>query len=129
MFLIKVLTFILSKRIVFQFAYFDRDDVALHGFSHFFKEMSEEESEHARNLMKYQNMRGGRVVFQDVAKPPAEDWKSALNAVQTALDLEKKVNAVTAFAKLDHFFLAVWCCFLKEHVKLPLIMLPIVLVS
>ena len=66
--------------------------------------MSEEESEHARNLMKYQNMRGGRVVFQDVVKPPTEDWKSALNAVQTALDLEKKVNAVTAFAKLDCFF-------------------------
>jgi ferritin heavy chain len=38
--------------------------VALPGFAHFFKEMSEEEHEHARDLMKYQNMRGGRVVFQ-----------------------------------------------------------------
>jgi ferritin heavy chain len=37
-----------------QSAYFDRDDVALHGFAHFFKEMSSEENEHARNLIKYQ---------------------------------------------------------------------------
>ena len=53
--------------------------------------------------MKYQNMRGGRVVFQDIAKPTSEDWKSALNAVQVALDMEKKVNAVSAFAKLPCF--------------------------
>jgi ferritin len=39
-------------------------------------------------------MRGGRVVFQDIPKPPTDDWQSALAAVQTALDLEKKVNAV-----------------------------------
>lgn len=57
--------------------------------------MSEEENEHARNFMKYQNMRGGRVVFQDIPKPPADDWQSALNAVQMALGLEKKVNAVS----------------------------------
>ena len=83
-----------------QSAYFDRDDVALHGFSHFFKEMSEEENEHARNLMKYQNMRGGRVIFQDISKPQSEDWKSALTAVQAALDLEKKINAVMTLLNL-----------------------------
>ena len=95
-------------RFSFQSAYFDRDDVALHGFSHFFNEMSAEENEHARNLMKYQNMRGGRVVFQDVSKPQVEDWKSALNALQTAIDLEKKVNAVMTFAKLDPFVHRCW---------------------
>jgi ferritin heavy chain len=77
-----------------QSAYFDRDDVALHGFSHFFHEQSEEENGHAKQLIKYQNMRGGRVVFQDVPKPATEDWKTALEAVQAALELEKKVNAV-----------------------------------
>lgn len=47
--------------------HFDRDDVALYGFAKFFKKLSDEEREHAEKLMKYQNRRGGRVVFQDVA--------------------------------------------------------------
>lgn len=46
--------------------YFDRDDVALNGFHKFFKKQSEEEREHADKLMKYQNMRGGRVVLQNI---------------------------------------------------------------
>ena len=45
-------------------------------------------------FMKYQNMRGGRVVFQDVTKPNNDEWGSALEAVQAAFDLEKKVNLV-----------------------------------
>lgn len=46
--------------------YFDRDDVALKGFSHFFKKSSDEEREHAEKFMKYQNKRGGRVVLQPI---------------------------------------------------------------
>ena len=46
--------------------YFDRDDVALKGFHKFFKESSDEEREHAEKFMKYQNMRGGRVVLQTI---------------------------------------------------------------
>lgn len=46
--------------------YFSRDDVALPGFSHFFKENSEEEREHAEKLLSFQNKRGGRILFQDV---------------------------------------------------------------
>merc|ERR1719228_2372878 len=49
--------------------YFDRDDVALKGFSKRFADGSIEEREHAQKLINYQNMRGGRVVFQDVANP------------------------------------------------------------
>merc|ERR1719184_774748 len=37
-------------------------------------------------------MRGGRVVFQDVAKAKTDDWTSALNAVESSLELEKKVH-------------------------------------
>merc|ERR1712209_17122 len=59
-------------------AYFDRDDVALHGF--------------AMRFIKYQNMRGGRVVFQDIAKAKTDEWTSALNAIEASLDLEKKVH-------------------------------------
>jgi hypothetical protein len=47
-------------------------------------------------------MRGGRVVFQDVPKPTTEDWKTALEAVQAALELEKKVNAVIWILRLRH---------------------------
>jgi len=72
--------------------YFDRDDVALHGFSEYFKHNSEEEREHAEKLMKYQNKRGGRVVLQDIKKPAKNEWGTGLEALQTALDLEKQVN-------------------------------------
>merc|ERR1711974_554702 len=60
-------------------AYFDRDDIALPGFAKRFQANSEEERDHAMKLIKYQNMRGGRVVFQDVAKAKTDDWISALS--------------------------------------------------
>ncbi|GCC43864.1 hypothetical protein chiPu_0027773, partial [Chiloscyllium punctatum] len=47
-------------------SYFDRDDVALHHFSQFFKAQSQEKQEHAEKLLKFQNQRGGRVLLQDV---------------------------------------------------------------
>nr|QJI07924.1 ferritin [Perna viridis] len=72
--------------------YFDRDDVALPGFSKFFKSSSDEEREHAEKLMKYQNKRGGRIVLQDIKKPDRDEWGSALDAMQVALSLEKSVN-------------------------------------
>uniref|UniRef100_A0A1V1FTM1 Ferritin n=1 Tax=Reticulitermes speratus TaxID=60591 RepID=A0A1V1FTM1_9NEOP len=72
--------------------YFDRDDVALPGFHKFFKKMSDEEREHAEKLMKYQNKRGGRIVLKDVGKPAMDEWGSGLNAIESALQLEKTVN-------------------------------------
>ena len=65
----RILIFILISISVFQACYFDRDDVALKGFVKRFRENSEEERGHAMKLMDYQNMRGGRVVLQDVCKP------------------------------------------------------------
>lgn len=47
--------------------YFDRDDVALPNFSRFFLEQSEKERDQAERLLEYQNMRGGRVLLQDIA--------------------------------------------------------------
>jgi len=76
----------------FQSAYFDRDDVALHGFAKRFRENSEEEREHSMKLIKYQNMRGGRVVFHDVSKPLEQEWKSAMHAVESSLELEQSVH-------------------------------------
>ena len=72
--------------------YFDRDDVALPGFSHKFSESSKEEREHAEKLMKYLNKRGGKVVLQDVKRPDRDEWGNGLQALEAALSLEKKVN-------------------------------------
>jgi len=72
--------------------YFDRDDVALPGFAKFFSKSSAEEREHAEKFMKYQNKRGGRIVLQDIKKPDRDEWGSALEAMQVALQLEKSVN-------------------------------------
>jgi len=72
--------------------YFDRDDVALPGFSKYFKKASEEEREHAEKLMKFQNKRGGRIVLQNISKPERDEWGTGLDAMQAALALEKNVN-------------------------------------
>ncbi|XP_027348887.1 ferritin, chloroplastic [Abrus precatorius] len=78
------------------FAYFDRDNVALKGLAKFFKESSEEEREHAEKLMKYQNIRGGRVVLHAIKNVPSEfehvEKGDALYAMELALSLEKLVN-------------------------------------
>jgi len=72
--------------------YFDRDDVALPGFAKFFKHNSDEEREHAEKFMKFQNQRGGRIKLNDIKKPDRDEWGSGLEAMQTALALEKNVN-------------------------------------
>lgn len=72
--------------------YYDRDDVALPGLCSFYKKNSDEEREHAQKLMKYQNRRGGRIVLQAIAAPTLQEWGSAVDGLQAALDLEKQVN-------------------------------------
>jgi hypothetical protein len=42
--------------------------------------------------MEYQAERGGRVVFQDIAKPVTMEWGSALEAMEAVLELEKTVS-------------------------------------
>merc|ERR1712200_162 len=73
-------------------SWFNRDDQALHGFAGHFKTESGEERAHGMKLMEYQTKRGGRVVFQDIAKPTTMDWGSPLEAMEAALELEKTVN-------------------------------------
>ncbi|CAP22182.1 Protein CBR-FTN-1 [Caenorhabditis briggsae] len=79
-------------------AYFDRDDVALPKVAKFFKEQSEEERGHATELMRIQNVRGGRVVFNDVQKPEKDEWGTVLEAFEAALALERMNN--TSLLKL-----------------------------
>merc|ERR1712203_534405 len=69
-------------------SFFNRDDQALHGFADHFKKESNEGRAHGMKLMEYQTKRGGRVVFQDIAKPTTMDWGSPLEAMEAALELE-----------------------------------------
>merc|ERR1711970_1222354 len=71
---------------------FNRDDQALPGFASFFKKSSNEEREHGMKLMEYQTKRGGKVVFQDIARPSSSEWGTPLQAMEAALELEKTVN-------------------------------------
>merc|ERR1711935_355717 len=73
-------------------SFFNRDDQALHGFASFFQKSSNEEREHGMKLMDYQSKRGGKVVFQDIAKPSSSEWGTPLQAMEAALELEKTVN-------------------------------------
>ena len=52
-------------------------------------EQSNEEREHAMQLMKYQNQRGGRVVLNEVKKPEKDEWGTLQEAMEAALTLEK----------------------------------------
>ncbi|XP_072889701.1 ferritin heavy chain B-like isoform X2 [Hemitrygon akajei] len=72
--------------------YFDRDDISLHHFSKFFRKQSYEEQQRAEKWMEFQNLRGGRIVLEDIKKPEQDDWTNALEAMQRALQMEKDVN-------------------------------------
>lgn len=72
--------------------YFDRDDVALPNFSSFFLERSAKEREQAEKLLEYQNMRGGRILLQNISKPSKEDWKGGLDAMTFSLEYQKTLN-------------------------------------
>lgn len=66
------------------------------GFAKFFKDSAEEENEHAQKLIKYQNMRGGRVVLKEIKAPAVHEWDTPLAAIEFAMELEKQVNEVIA---------------------------------
>jgi ferritin len=53
--------------------------------------------------MDYQSERGGRVVFQDIAKPLSMEWGSPLEAMEAVLELEKTVGLSVYI--VDHKFL------------------------
>merc|ERR1712106_525231 len=78
-------------------SFFNRDDQALHGFASFFQKSSNEEREHGMKLMDYQSKRGGKVVFQDIAKPSSSEWGTPLQAMEAALELEKTVGFSDVF--------------------------------
>uniref|UniRef100_A0A8C6AWT1 Ferritin n=1 Tax=Monodon monoceros TaxID=40151 RepID=A0A8C6AWT1_MONMO len=72
--------------------YFDRDDVALKNFAKYFLPQSCEEREHAENLMKLQNQRGGRIFLRDIKKPDRDDWENGLNSLLELHQLATEKN-------------------------------------
>ncbi|KAG1461226.1 hypothetical protein G6F56_005777 [Rhizopus delemar] len=58
------------------------------GLEKYFRDSANEEREHAQKLIDYINTRGGRVILRAL-QAPETDWKSAKNAVESALQLEK----------------------------------------
>ncbi|KAF0873814.1 FRIL protein, partial [Crocuta crocuta] len=72
--------------------YFNREDVALEGMSHFFYKLAKEKHKGAEHLLKMQNQRGGHALFQDMRKPSQDEWGKTQDAVEAALVLEKNLN-------------------------------------
>ncbi|XP_063490649.1 ferritin heavy polypeptide-like 17, partial [Symphalangus syndactylus] len=72
--------------------YFNRDDVALESFSRYFLRQWHEKREHAQELLRLQNLRGGRIYLRDIRKPECQGWESGLKAMECAFHLEKNVN-------------------------------------
>merc|ERR1712050_259308 len=77
------------------FTYFARDDLALPGFADFLSKTSAKEWHHGAILMKYQTMRGGRVVLQDITKATAKADFHLVNFVQ-----ENFLNYHTYYIKM-----------------------------
>jgi len=80
-------------------SYFDRSQVGLKKIAEFFKKSSDEEREHAHKLMEYQNMRGGKVVLEDI-KNISLDYlyvenagNDVISSFKKALDMEQTVYA------------------------------------
>uniref|UniRef100_A0A3P9KX15 Ferritin n=1 Tax=Oryzias latipes TaxID=8090 RepID=A0A3P9KX15_ORYLA len=97
--------------------YFDRDDVALPKFSSFFLERSEKERDQAEKLLEYQNLRGGRILLQNIAKPSKDDWRSGLDALTYSLDYQKTLNKwiTDVHHRADAHHDAHFCDFLEEY--------------
>ncbi|XP_006835722.1 PREDICTED: uncharacterized protein LOC102833965 [Chrysochloris asiatica] len=97
--------------------YFYRDDVALEGVGLFFRELAKEKREGAERLLKLQNQRGGRALFQGVQNPSQDEWGRTLDAMEASLVLEENLNqslldlhAVGATHTDPHL-----CDFLENH--------------
>ncbi|KAI3426871.1 hypothetical protein D9Q98_006817 [Chlorella vulgaris] len=74
-------------------AYFDRDTVSLPGIAKYFRALNDRAWSDANRMMRFQNMRGGKVRVGAVAMPDSDYFSpekgDALYAFEVALALEK----------------------------------------
>ena len=75
------------------YSYYERDDVALYGFSKLFRKHYNEEREHVDKHITYLNNRGGRVVFSDIKRPDNLEWGTGAQGLKSSLTLHKQMNA------------------------------------
>ena len=68
------------------------DSVNLPGFAHWMRLQYQEELMHALKLFDFVSDRGGHVVLQAIAQPPA-DFESPLDLFQQALEHERAISA------------------------------------
>lgn len=78
-------------------AHFSRDTVNRPGFAQMFFDAASEERDHANKLISYLLMRGGLTskvssLIKTVIEPEILEWKSGLQALKDALQLESKVT-------------------------------------
>ena len=78
------------------FSHFDKDTVGLNNIANFFNKSSLEERDHAHNLIKYQNLRGGDVKFYNVSDINLDYLNNKksndlLLSFMKALEMEQKV--------------------------------------
>lgn len=67
------------------------------GFSQLFLRLAYEELEHALKLIRYTNKRGGRTKFCEIKAPEKQNFGCVREAIQTALEVEKRETAVRTF--------------------------------
>ena len=69
--------------------------MALESVGHFFCESAEEKHEGTR-LLKMQNQRSSRTLFQDVQKPSQDEWGKTQDAMEVATLMEKNLSQALA---------------------------------
>nr|XP_044995786.1 ferritin light chain-like [Jaculus jaculus] len=96
--------------------YYFEGNMSLEGVDHFFRDLAEEKRQGAfLLLMKYNNR--NHQLFPNGQMLPSYEWHSSLDAMKTALALEKKLNQMfldlhtLSFANADFNI----CCFLEIH--------------
>lgn len=80
--------------------YFERDDVSYRGFAKFFQKQADETKEHSHYLMDYLKKRGGYTFFKPIPVPKHE-WRSPLEALEDAIEMEKFLHEAVLDALWD----------------------------
>jgi len=98
------------------------ESVNLPGFARWMKVQSEEENEHGMKFFHYVYERGGKVVLEAIAKPPA-DYKTPIDVMKKVLEHEKKVTGTIealyelALKEKDYAAQVMLHWFIKEQVE------------
>jgi len=72
--------------------FFHRHDKDFPGFAKYFQAGADEELKHAHMFMKFQAKRGGSLKLMDLKAPKTANWKNAVEVIEEAFKLEKKVT-------------------------------------